>query len=158
MDGAEVDHRASTDRSTVQQEASREVESGRPRPVGRDSLEDAPVGAQDHHLLGVAQPRGVLGDGIEDGPELGGDEAMALRMSAVAVCRSSALLSAALRCSSCSNRRAFSMAITAWSAKVSARAMRCAVNGRTRLSNERVRHSMPTKRSRRSSGTTRMLR
>ena len=53
------------------------------------------------------------------------------RISAVAVCCSRASVrSAFLACSSLSSR-AFSMAITAWSAKVSIRAIWLSVNGRT---------------------------
>jgi hypothetical protein len=52
-----------------------------------------------------------------------GVDAMTRRISAVAVCRSSASLSSALRCSSSSKSRAFSIAITAWSANVSTSAI-----------------------------------
>ena len=65
----------------------------------------------------------------------GGDDAQHL---AGAVCCSSASVtwrllswSSALRCSSSSNSRAFSMAITAWSANVSSSAICCSVNGRS---------------------------
>ena len=49
-----------------------------------------------------------------------GDSLMTLRISAVAVCRSSASLVSL-------NRRTFSIAITAWSAKVLSRAIWCSV-------------------------------
>ena len=52
-----------------------------------------------------------------------GDEAMTRSTSAVAVCCSSASVSSLLRCSSSSNSRAFSMAMTAWSANVSSSAI-----------------------------------
>ncbi len=54
---------------------------------------------------------------------------MARRMSAVAVCRSSASPRSLLRASSSLNRRTFSMAITAWSAKVWSSAICLSENG-----------------------------
>src|SRR5262245_60063250 len=47
-----------------------------------------------------------------------GERLITLRISAVAVCRSSASVSSRLRASSSVNNRTFSIAITAWSAKV----------------------------------------
>ena len=54
---------------------------------------------------------------------------MARRISAVAVCCSSASVSSRFRASSSVNSRTFSMAITAWAAKVSASAICLLVNG-----------------------------
>ncbi len=60
-----------------------------------------------------------------------GELLMTRRISLVAVCCSSASVrSAFLACSSVSSR-AFSMAIAAWSAKVSIRAIWLSANGRT---------------------------
>jgi hypothetical protein len=56
-----------------------------------------------------------------------GELLMTLRISAVAVCRSSASLVSL-------NRRTFSIAITAWSAKVFSSAICFSVNGRTSCS------------------------
>ena len=55
---------------------------------------------------------------------------MTRRISAVAVCCSSASVSSRLRASSSVNSRAFSIAITAWSAKVWSSAICWSVNGR----------------------------
>ena len=75
-------------------------------------------------IIGVAQPRGVLDEVSSTGWRSIGERAMTLSTSAVAVCCSSASVSSGrLRCSSSSNRRAFSIAITAWSANVSSRAI-----------------------------------
>ncbi len=67
-----------------------------------------------------------------------GELAMTRRISAVAVCCSSdsvtcawASVSARFFCCSSVNRRTFSMAMTAWSAKVWSRAICFSVNGRT---------------------------
>ena len=60
-----------------------------------------------------------------------GEVAITRWISAVAVWRSSASLSARLRRSDSENSRAFSIAITAWSAKLSSSAICCSVNGRT---------------------------
>ena len=69
---------------------------------------------------------------------LAAEELITRRMSAVAVCCSSASwssvvrwASARLRACNSANSRAFSMAITAWSAKVSKSATCRSVNGRT---------------------------
>ena len=51
--------------------------------------------------------------------------------SDVAVCCSSNSVSSRVRCCSASNSRAFSIAITAWSAKVSASSICLSVKGRT---------------------------
>ncbi len=56
---------------------------------------------------------------------------MAPRISAVAVCCSRVSVRARLRTSSSWNRRTFSIAITAWSAKVSSSLICLSVNGRT---------------------------
>ena len=60
-----------------------------------------------------------------------GELAMTRRISPVAVCCSSASVSSRLRASSSSNSRAFSMAMTAWSANVFRRAICLSVKGRT---------------------------
>ena len=56
---------------------------------------------------------------------------MTLKTSEVAVCCSSASVSSRVRACSSSNSRVFSMAITAWSAKVLTSSICLSVNGRT---------------------------
>ena len=58
-----------------------------------------------------------------------GDELMTRSTSAVAVCCSSDSVSSRVRCCSASNSRTFSMAITAWSAKVVTSSICLSVNG-----------------------------
>ena len=59
-----------------------------------------------------------------------GELLMTRRISLVAVCCSSVSVSSRLRACSSVNSRTFSMAITAWSAKVSSSAIWSAENGR----------------------------
>ena len=73
---------------------------------------------------------------------------MTRRISAVAVCRSSASLVSL-------NRRTFSIAITAWSAKVRSSSIWCGVNW---PGSRRVTLSMPIETSSRRSGVITMLR
>ena len=79
---------------------------------------------------------------------------MTRRISPVAVCCSSASVRSRLRASSSWNRRTFSIAMTAWSAKVLRSSICLSVNGRT------VRRMMmpPRATPSRSSGTKRMVR
>ena len=58
-----------------------------------------------------------------------GERLITRRISAVAVCCSSASVSSRFRASSSANSRTFSIAITAWSAKVSSSAICLSVNG-----------------------------
>ena len=60
-----------------------------------------------------------------------GELLMTLKTSEVAVCCSSASVSSRVRACTSSNSRVFSMAITAWSAKVVTRSISLAVNGST---------------------------
>src|SRR6516165_1353739 len=68
---------------------------------------------------------------LKTGSSSPGELEMAWRTSDVAVCRSSASESSRVRCCSASNSRTFSIAITAWSAKVSTSSICFSVNGRT---------------------------
>ena len=84
-----------------------------------------------------------------------GEREMTLSTSAVAVCCSSACCSSRVRACTSSNSRAFSIAITAWSAKVVTSSICLSVNGRTGGAPGRSRRSaMPS----RSSGTPSMVR
>ena len=60
-----------------------------------------------------------------------GELEMTLSTSEVAVCCSNASVSSRVRCCSASNSRTLSMAMAAWSAKVSTRAICFSVNGLT---------------------------
>ena len=88
-------------------------------------------------VIGAAQPRGTLGHASSTGWMSVGELAMTPRISLVAVCCSNASQSVAFLSSL--NSRTFSIAITAWSAKVSRSAICLSVNGRTsvrRMRNE----------------------
>ncbi len=80
---------------------------------------------------------------------------MTLSSSLVAVCCSSATRSSLLRVSSSVNRRTFSMAMTAWSAKVSRSWICFAENGRTSMRRIRI---APTATPSRSSGVASVVR
>ena len=69
----------------------------------------------------------LLDDRIEHRLEIVGERLMTFSTSLVAVCCSSASVSSRVRACTSSNRRAFSMAMTAWSAKVSTSAICCSV-------------------------------
>jgi len=84
-----------------------------------------------------------------------GERLITRRISLVAVCCSSASVSARLRASSAVNSRTFSIAITAWSANADTSAIWRSVNGRT---SERVSASTPTGSPSRSIGTARRVR
>jgi hypothetical protein len=81
-------------------------------PVGRVGRELEHVAAR-RATSAACRPEAARarGDRVEHRLHVGGELAMTLRISAVAVCRSSASLVSL-------NRRTFSIAITAWSAKV----------------------------------------
>ena len=93
------------------------------------SARDAPCGKyfalrqEDDRIMGVAELRGTFGDRLETGWISVGEAAITRRIAPVAVCCSSASVTSRLRACTSSNRRTFSMAITAWSAKVWTRAI-----------------------------------
>ena len=68
--------------------------------------------------LGAPHSRTAFSARFEDRLRSVGERLITRRISPVAVCCSSASVSSLLRASSSLNRRTFSMAITAWSAKV----------------------------------------
>ena len=86
----------------------------------------------------VAQIPGRVEDGIEHRLELPGDALMTPRISDVAVCRSKSLSSSRVRAWTSSNSRVFSIAITAWSAKVSTSSTCLSPNGRTSARRMRI--------------------
>ena len=83
-----------------------------------------------------------------------GELEMTRRMSAVAVCCSSASVRSAFLASSSLNSRTFSMAMTAWAAKVSSSAICLSVKGRTSV---RETSNTPTEAPSRSSGAARAV-
>jgi hypothetical protein len=90
----------------------------------------------------------LLGDRVEYWGEAPGDELMTCRISAVAVCCSNASRVSVIS-------RVFSIAITAWSAKVRTSSIWRSLNGSTRC---RARPMVPTTTPSRSSGTPRPVR
>ena len=80
---------------------------------------------------------------------------MTLSTSEVAVCCSRAVLSSRVRACTSSKSRVFSIAITAWSAKVVISSISCCVNGSTAA---RVRKMEPIVDPSRISGAARALR
>ena len=106
--------------------------------------------------VGIAQSRGGLDDAVEHGLQLGwrpADDARAPRWSRSGI-RATRVSSAVRACTS-SNSRVFSMAITAWSAKVSSSSICLGVKGGHARAVEREQaHGLPS----RSSGTPSMLR
>ena len=86
----------------------------------------------------VAQPGSALDDGVEDALEVRrrrGDHPQDLGRRGLLLQRLAQL--GRLRCSSSSKSRAFSMAMTAWSANVSSSAICWSVNGATSVPDER---------------------
>jgi hypothetical protein len=84
---------------------------------------------------GLADARNVFQHGAEPAPSSPGDPEMTLSTSDVAVCCSSDSVSSRVRACTSSNSRTFSIAITAWSAKVVASSICLSLNG---LTEERV--------------------
>ena len=82
--------------------------------------------------LGLADARRVLQHGLEHRLQLAGRAEMTCSTSEVAVCCSSASESSRVRACTSSNSRTFSIAITAWSAKVVTSSICLSVNGRHR--------------------------
>ncbi len=109
----------------------------------------------DHGVAGLAQAHRARGDGIEHRLQLGrrlGDDP---QDSAVAVWLVERLAQSRLRAWISWNRRTFSMAMTAWSAKVWSSAICVSVNGRTSSRRSRI---TPTASPSRSSGTASVVR
>ena len=84
-----------------------------------------------------------------------GEREMTPSTSDVAVCCSSDSASSRVRCCSASNKRTFSIAITAWSAKVVTSSICLSVNGRTVL---RCKTMTPIGMPSRNSGTPSIVR
>ena len=83
-----------------------------------DRNEPSVLDREDASKIGGAEAHRAVHDRGEHGLDVGLDRLMTRSTSAVAVCRASASVSSRLRASSSVNSRTFSMAITAWSAKV----------------------------------------
>ena len=81
--------------------------------------------------LSLAHPHRLLEHRLEHRLELAGERQMTLSTSAVAVCCCSDSVSSRVRACSSSNSRVFSIAMTAWSAKLVTSSICLSVNGRT---------------------------
>ena len=110
--------------------------------VHRSNRENAPRRRGQYAELGLAEPRRILQHGVEHRLQLAGRARDDLSTSEVAVCCSSDSLSSRVRACTSSNSRTFSIAITAWSAKV--------VTSSICLSRERPHRLARTAQSRRS--------
>ena len=81
--------------------------------------------------FGLTNPRRIFQHRIEHRLKSPGEPLMTCSTSEVAVCCSSDSVNSLVRACTSSNRRAFSIAITAWSAKVVTSSICFLVNGRT---------------------------
>jgi len=89
------------------------------------------VAKDDEGIAGSAEPAGCLDDGIQDGLHIGRrlrDDPQHLRHCRLVLQRLAELV---VRERSSASRREFSMAITAWSAKVATSLVCASSNGRT---------------------------
>ena len=85
---------------------------------GKGGVGSVALVAVKHAKVGLADARRVREHGVEHGLSSPGELEMTCSTSEVAVCCSSDSLSSRVRACTSSNSRAFSIAITAWSAKV----------------------------------------
>ena len=110
-------------------------------------MDDAVDNARDHRRMAAEKPPGAFRDRSNTGCMSASELAMTFRMSAVAVCRSSASLVSL-------NSRAFSTAITAWSANVHKSSMNLSVKFRfaPRDTNRANGHAFPDQRDPRRHG------
>ena len=81
-------------------------------------------------VIRLAEPAGGFDNRVEDRLDVRGERLMTLSTSLVAVWYSSDSCSSRVRACTSSNRRTFSIAITAWSAKVVTSSICFSVNGR----------------------------
>ena len=88
------------------------------RVVGRTDMALSVPELMDERVFRLAKPRRRFDDDIETGCSCEGERLMTLETSLVAVWYSSNSCSSAVRACTSSNSRTFSIAITAWSAKV----------------------------------------
>ena len=93
-------------------------------------VEELPIESEDPGELTRTEPLALWAIESNTGWTSVGELLMTRRISAVAVCCSSVSVRSRLRASSSVNRRTFSMAMTAWSAKVLRRATWASENGR----------------------------
>ena len=114
----------------------------------RNEVEDVPIPAVDISKLGVADAYSFLQHGCKHRLKIAGraaDDLEHLRRRGLLLQRlgklGGALLRSSVRWRSSFNRRVFSMAITAWSAKVVTSSICLSVNGRTEFAPRRSRQS-----------------
>src|SRR5262249_28320437 len=103
----------------------------RHRILQGDRLEHVAVESVQNAKISLANARCILEHGLEHRLQLPGEELMTCSTSEVAVCRSSDSVKSRVRACTSSNSRAFSIAITAWSAKVLSSVICFSVNGLT---------------------------
>src|SRR4051812_6524351 len=84
---------------------------------------DLPVALEQDRMPCLAQPRGGLDEGIEHRLDIKLYRLMTWSTSEVAICCSRDSLSSSVRACTSSNSRTFSIAMTAWSAKVVTRSI-----------------------------------
>ena len=94
-------------------------------------MEERPVVLMNRAEVATAESDGAATIASNTGWTSVCERLMTRRMSLVAVCVSSAVVSSRLLAWSSVKRRTFSMAITAWSAKVLSSSICLSVNGRT---------------------------
>ena len=107
-----------------------DVQGARQHPVSGHQSQDVPVQAEDDRIAAPQTRAAFWATASMTGWRSVGELEITRRISAVAVCCSSASVSSRFRASSSVNRRTFSIAITAWSAKVCRRAICVSVKGR----------------------------
>ena len=105
------------------------LDIGRRQAVHRDRAETVALGKPQNAELGAADARGIVQHGLNTGSSSPGELEMTRSTSEVAVCCSSASESSRVRACTSSNSRTFSIAITAWSAKVWTSSICLSANG-----------------------------
>ena len=88
-------------------------EVDRDRPVVGSTDQQFALSQENDRVVGVAQPGGAFGNGVQNGLDIGRRSAITRRISLVAVCCSRVSASSWLRDVTSSNRRTFSSAIKA---------------------------------------------
>ena len=97
----------------------------------RNDVHGLAVPTMDISKLGVADADGILKHGCKTGSRSPGELEITCSTSDVAVCSSSASLKSVVRWRSSLSNRAFSMAMTAWTAKFVTSSICLSVKGRT---------------------------
>ena len=120
-----------------------------------DEVQGITVPAVNSPEGGIADTRGFFQHGVKYGLQIAWKAADDLSTSEVAVCCSNDSVRSVVRWRNSFSNRAFSMAMTAWAAKVSTNLICFSVNGRT---SARCRTKMPIGVPSRRRGTPRIVR